>query len=330
MVLKTLSLITVFIFSLSAAALDPQAYNKAVELVQKNRKESALRELETNYNLRSRDLPLKVATLATSLLISLKRWRKAEQVADGALMVNWPGWPTNKKIKNQAELLSLVKMSAEAKTEIYESGDESRDRHKLQEEIKTYTDILGGDNTKAEEGQKLLARVETHAEIKKASDFHYDWSLLLSYWTWEDRPSFDFQLAAKSKIFSPCFGLGVDYTNDFYHWAGGACAGAGSASLEFNDGHYDNRAKVTLLAGYGSILLKLSNAGSAFGLEGDVMNIATSGKLADGTTHSSSNEEFAITAVGRYRAGKFDLKFKGGPVISTLSALWSFELAYIF
>jgi len=313
-----------------AWAMDPKAYDKANEMAQKGHKEMALRLLELNYNLRSRDLPVKVATLATSLLNSLKRWHKAEQVADGALEKNWPGWQTKKLSKPSADFVALLKMSAEAKTQIFEANEEGRNREHLRSEIKLYTDHLG--ETKGNEGdaQQMLARVQTKAATEKAEVFHYDWNFFASYWSWEDRPTFNYQLAAKSKIFAPCFGLGVDYTNDMFHFAGGACGGGGSASMQFNTGTYDNRASVLLIAAYGSVLVRVSNSGAAFGLETDVMNLTTKGHLSDGTTESATNEEFALTAVGRYRAGNFDLKFKGGPVISNPSALWAFELGYVF
>lgn len=333
MVLKACAWILIGAFSLNVMALDPKVYDKALDLQQKGHKDTAVRLLETNYNLRSRDLPVKVATLATSLLMSLKRWYKAEQVADVALNANWPGWQTKKPAKANADFWWLLKAATEAKTQIFESGDQSRNRGHLKAEIKAYSDLLATNSSHAENAKQMQARVDMKIENDKADAYHLDWSLSASYWTWEDRPSFDYQVAAKAKLFTPCFGFGLDYTDDFVHWAGGACAGAGSASIEFNDTHnvnYDNRGSVLLIAGYGSALLKLSNSGAAFGVETDLLNVTTSGKTADGTKRSASNEQFAVTAVGRYRFGKLDVKFKGGPVISVPSALWSFELGYVF
>jgi len=326
MVLRVLAVILIFAVS-QAWAVDPQAYDKASALAQKNRKESALRLLEMNYNLRSHDLPLKVATLAASLSIAVKQWHKAEQVADMAIHANWPDWPATKKPKNQADLFALVRMSAQAKTEIFTSSDE--DHARLKAEIKKYTDYLDESHASTDDSKGLMARIETKSQVK-TNEYHYGFAVTASYMTWEDRPSFDYHLSAKEKIFTPCYGLDLNYANDQFEWAIGACGGGGAASMQFNDGHYDNRSSVTLIAGYGSGLIQLNNVGAAFGVETSVMNVMTSGKLADGTRKSVSNEEFAVTAVGRYRLGKIDMKFKGGPVISNPSALWGFELSYIF
>lgn len=322
MVLRS-ALVALLAFSFSVWSADPSALERAQKFAQKNQKVQALRILEQNYNLSSRELPVKVAVLAANLAIELKNWRKAERVADAALSAGWPEFRGKKP-----DYLPLVKMSAEAKSEILTGGDDlaTSERKKLKSEIKTYSEVMLANNYENDTAQGLLSRSQKEAVVKK-DEYKIGASLSVAYSTWEDRPTFDYKLKAKAVMFTPCFGFNVNYIGDTYIMSGGACYAQGHADIQFNDGKLDNLGTISMINGSGSVLMRVSEGGSAYGIEGNWMNATLKGKAAGDREVSANNQDFAFLAVGRFQVWSVDLKFKGGTVVTKPSAIWSFEMA---
>jgi hypothetical protein len=268
-------------------------------------------------------------------------WSKAEQIADAALRASWPGWPPPdasqpdvvKKLKSKPKVFfNLVRVAADSKSRRFVSTSEivsPEETALLKEEIKLDTDALVAGTGNEESGQGSWTRVQTHEEQALKEEYSLSLSMALSYWTWESRPQFSHFQASRGLIYTPCLGLALNYTNAFFDWSGGGCGGLGRGDLQFSDGHIDNHGTVTLLNGFASGLVQLSDTGSAaFGLEGDFLDLTLTGKISDGTKVAVSNQQVALMAVGRFRVSRLDIKFKGGAIIDNPSAVWQLELAY--
>lgn len=323
-------------------AYDSTAFKQALKLHQKNKDDQALHKLEAAYDFSKKDLPPEVPALAAGAAASLKSWGKVERIAEAALLAHDPKWPADsansddlaKYLKTQTKpVLRLVRLAAEAKSRIFVSSSEDvsdEDREKKKDQIKLYSDALAQIGFEADSVQESVSRVEEHEKLDAMESYKFSLFLTASYWTWEDRPVLALATSAHAVLYTPCVGLGLHYTNEFYQWSGGACWGSGAGALQFSDNHFDDHASVTLISGFGSVLMQLSDSGAAFGIEGDAMSVTVGGTNSAGTQVSGNNTEFAFLAVGRFRLGSLDVKLKGGTIISDPSALWEVELSYPF
>lgn len=322
MVLRKFFILCLLLPNLSWSA-EPQAVERAQKLAQKNQNVQALRVLELNYNLSSRDLPVKISSFAVSLAMKIQNWRKAERIADAALTAGWPDFKGK-----SPNLLPVLKMSTEAKTEILTGGDDltASERKKLKNDIKTYTDVMIANGYEVAVVQDYSQRAQSEAVVRR-DEYKLSFSFTAGYGTWEDRPSFDYKLKAKAVLFAPCVGLAANYIGDDYIWSAGACYAQGHADVQFNDGQFDDHGSISMVNGMGSVMMRVSEGGSAYGLEGNWMNATMSGKASGDRKVSAANQDFAFLAVGRYQFYSIDLKFKGGTIVGKPSAMWAFEMS---
>jgi hypothetical protein len=324
------------------ASYDSTAYNQALKLHRSNKETLALQKLEKNYAFGRKDLPLEVSALAAGIAASLKDWPKAERIADQAIQAHDPKWAVNSStseklagyLKSQPKtFLTLVQATAEAKTQIYVATNldlDEESRQKKKEQAKIDFEALTQIGFKSDNAQENLSRVQDREKQDVLDEYKLSLFASLSYWTWEDRVPFSVTTRAHATFYTPCLGLGAHYTNDFYQWSGGACIGVGVGELVFSDGTFDNHASITLLNGFVSGLLKLSDSGAGIGIEGDIMSSSITGTTAGGIGVSTESEEFAALLVGRMRFSSVDVKLKGGTIFGNPGALWEVELSYPF
>jgi hypothetical protein len=325
--------------STSAAAFHAQAYEQALDLSRKNKQAAALALVQKSYNLNSPELPLQVAQLAATLALNLRDWRQAESIADAALRSHWMvgAWPpadmsapeVDKNLKAQSKsFLALLSAGAKAKSELFLTAgpdvSEMR-RQKLKDETKAYTEALAAAGPEGEKAQTYWTKIQDQEDLAAKEEYNLGLSLNVSYFTWEDRPSFDSRVTARGVFYTPCAGLALNYFNSFYEWTGGGCFGQGTGEVQFDNGTFDTHAQATLVSGYAVALIQVSDH-AAFGLEGNFMNLTMTGSSTVGQKTVATASEFAAMAVGRFQISGVEIKFKGGPNFNLPSAVWAVEL----
>jgi hypothetical protein len=75
------------------ADYNSSGFDKAIALYKKRRYVEAAEIIQKSYDLKSKDLPLKVSHLAVLALTHAQQWKKADAVVDEVLRVNLPWWP---------------------------------------------------------------------------------------------------------------------------------------------------------------------------------------------------------------------------------------------
>jgi hypothetical protein len=172
-----------------------------------------------------------------------------------------------------------------------------------------------------------LSAVPHAAEYQKVEDYKMNVTANLSYITWEDRVSLARLANSRVMLYTPCAGLALGFEGDGLEWNGSLCGGVGRADILFPDGTFDNHGKLNLFAGSASVLMPVSDDGTAFGLEGQFLSIDLTAASLTGKA-TSATMETALMGIGRYRIGRLDLKFKGGSNLNSGRAIWAFELGY--